>query len=372
MKTFNKIREDSLLEVLKASDPTGKWIHDFVHSDNPKFAGKSKKERIRMALGAAYGAKRANEETENIDEGIYNKDVERAFPDGKARGVKTGASAPKGTSTMPKDKNKAKGQPVNKMSEEIELEEGSFKYHMDKASAAQDRGDEKKKMYHLNNAKTARYAMKTSDYTKHKDLFDKYKQMTEGTELSEGAFSSGALKPSKAALDAIAKTPSKGTVRGKDAKGVYTAKTVNGKEVSRVYENKLADKETDYDFHPTIKNKKKPDEDESVPVHVVKPQITFSSLRNKNDKEKEEKNMDEAYPSYSGDRAEKLLKRSGDLYTQSKSENDPNKKSSLVAQSNKAHKVAMSAQKQHHKRNPEEVQAYVSRASKPPKGWTNE
>ena len=27
-------------EVLKSSDPTGKWIHDFVHSDNPKFAGK--------------------------------------------------------------------------------------------------------------------------------------------------------------------------------------------------------------------------------------------------------------------------------------------------------------------------------------------
>src|SRR5215472_5506694 len=31
------------------------WIHDFVHSDNPRFAGKSKKERINMALGAYYG-----------------------------------------------------------------------------------------------------------------------------------------------------------------------------------------------------------------------------------------------------------------------------------------------------------------------------
>jgi hypothetical protein len=64
MKKFNQFREDSLEEVLKATDPTGKWIHDFVHSDNPKFAGKSKEERIRMALGAAYGAKKANEGSE--------------------------------------------------------------------------------------------------------------------------------------------------------------------------------------------------------------------------------------------------------------------------------------------------------------------
>ena len=61
MKTFNSIREETLEEKLKASDPTGKYISDFVHSDNPKFAGKSKKERIRMALGASYGAKKTNE-----------------------------------------------------------------------------------------------------------------------------------------------------------------------------------------------------------------------------------------------------------------------------------------------------------------------
>ena len=32
-------------ERLKASDPTSKWISDFVHSDNPRFKGKTKKER---------------------------------------------------------------------------------------------------------------------------------------------------------------------------------------------------------------------------------------------------------------------------------------------------------------------------------------
>ena len=68
MKKFNQFREDSLLEVLKASDPTGKWISDFVHSDNPKFAGKSKKERIQMALGASYASKR-NEEVD-LEEAI--------------------------------------------------------------------------------------------------------------------------------------------------------------------------------------------------------------------------------------------------------------------------------------------------------------
>ena len=63
MKNFNTIREESLMEVLKSSTPTSDWIDDFVHSDNPKFAGKSKKERIRMALGASYAAKR-NEEVD--------------------------------------------------------------------------------------------------------------------------------------------------------------------------------------------------------------------------------------------------------------------------------------------------------------------
>ena len=68
MKKFNNLRDETLEEKLKSSDPTGKWIHDFVHSDNPKFAGKSKKERIRMALGASYGAKKVNEEIETTHE----------------------------------------------------------------------------------------------------------------------------------------------------------------------------------------------------------------------------------------------------------------------------------------------------------------
>ena len=60
-------------EKLTAADPASKWISDFVKSDNPKFAGKSKKERIQQALGAYYAKKRGtNEEVEQIDE-LENK-----------------------------------------------------------------------------------------------------------------------------------------------------------------------------------------------------------------------------------------------------------------------------------------------------------
>jgi hypothetical protein len=53
-------------EKLTAADPASKWISDFVASDNPKFAGKSKKERIQQALGAYYAAKR--EKNEEVDQ----------------------------------------------------------------------------------------------------------------------------------------------------------------------------------------------------------------------------------------------------------------------------------------------------------------
>lgn len=58
--------EEQLHEVLSKDAEAGDWISDFVKSDNPKFAGKSKKERIKMALGAYY-AKQRNEEVE-LDE----------------------------------------------------------------------------------------------------------------------------------------------------------------------------------------------------------------------------------------------------------------------------------------------------------------
>jgi hypothetical protein len=56
-----------LYEVLTKKTKAGEVVSDFVHSDNPKFSGKSKKERIKMALGAYYGmhpekSKKVNED----------------------------------------------------------------------------------------------------------------------------------------------------------------------------------------------------------------------------------------------------------------------------------------------------------------------
>jgi hypothetical protein len=63
-----EILDEMINEVLSKDASAGDWIHDFVHSDNPKFKGKSKAKRKEMAL-AAYYAKQRNEEVEQIDEG---------------------------------------------------------------------------------------------------------------------------------------------------------------------------------------------------------------------------------------------------------------------------------------------------------------
>jgi len=62
---LKKLRGEStehLDEVLTSKDPAGKWVHDFVHSKNPKFAGKSQEQRKKMALGAYYGSQRESVE----------------------------------------------------------------------------------------------------------------------------------------------------------------------------------------------------------------------------------------------------------------------------------------------------------------------
>ena len=51
-----------IAEKITKNTPTGDVIHDFVHSKNPKFAGKSKKERINQALGASYAMKKGKME----------------------------------------------------------------------------------------------------------------------------------------------------------------------------------------------------------------------------------------------------------------------------------------------------------------------
>jgi len=64
-----RVIDELISEVLGKDASAGDWIHDFVHSDNPKFKGKSKAMRKKMAL-AAYYAKQRNEEVE-ITEGKH-------------------------------------------------------------------------------------------------------------------------------------------------------------------------------------------------------------------------------------------------------------------------------------------------------------
>lgn len=47
--------EEQLDEILTKKTPASEVISDFVHSDDPKFAGDTKKQRIKRALGAYYG-----------------------------------------------------------------------------------------------------------------------------------------------------------------------------------------------------------------------------------------------------------------------------------------------------------------------------
>jgi hypothetical protein len=78
---------DKLLKLKEALDPNddaGVWIDDFVKSDNPKFSGKSKEERIKMALGAWYAAQKK----ENLSEEVTSSDIKIVLDAAKKIGGK--------------------------------------------------------------------------------------------------------------------------------------------------------------------------------------------------------------------------------------------------------------------------------------------
>ena len=81
-----------IAEKITKNTPTGDVIHDFVHSKNPKFAGKSKKERINQALGASYSMKKDKmEEADKPDfldldkDGDKKESMKKAAKDKKAK-----------------------------------------------------------------------------------------------------------------------------------------------------------------------------------------------------------------------------------------------------------------------------------------------
>ena len=86
----NYIEEESLFEaelqeVLSKDATAGEWISDFVHSDNPKFEGKSKKMRQKMALAAYYAKK-----NESVDDSypVTTDTVAGRMPGGMANTFK--------------------------------------------------------------------------------------------------------------------------------------------------------------------------------------------------------------------------------------------------------------------------------------------
>lgn len=97
---FSEREIDILIsEVLKASDDAGKWISDFVSSDNPKFAGKSKADRKKQALAAYYAAQKK----ESVE---YDSFIEE-----EVDLVKTGAKEIKHSNIKDKDDDKDTMEP---------------------------------------------------------------------------------------------------------------------------------------------------------------------------------------------------------------------------------------------------------------------
>jgi hypothetical protein len=79
--------DEMINEVLGKDATAGDYIHDFVHSDNPKFAGKSKAERKKMALGAYYGAQK--EAYEPSEAAITTDTLAGRMPGGKSNSFKS-------------------------------------------------------------------------------------------------------------------------------------------------------------------------------------------------------------------------------------------------------------------------------------------
>ncbi len=115
--------EDEINEVLSKDASAGDWISDFVHSDNPKFAGKSKEKRKQMAL-AAYYAK--NEEA--LPEASDGTGRELTATERNKLGTMAAMIAKEREEKQARDTAKAlaqRGLKKAKTNEDVEIEEGT-------------------------------------------------------------------------------------------------------------------------------------------------------------------------------------------------------------------------------------------------------
>ena len=76
-------KKEKVEEALGKSASASDFIHDFVHSKNPKFAGKSKKQRIQQAL-AAYYQKNEEERSPEFDHAIMEDEMPKPTSPGEA------------------------------------------------------------------------------------------------------------------------------------------------------------------------------------------------------------------------------------------------------------------------------------------------
>lgn len=78
------LTDKKLQEKITKSTSAGEVISDFVNSDNPKFDGKSKEERKKMALGAYYGM-HPEKSKKKVEESISDQRSSRKTSSEEAR-----------------------------------------------------------------------------------------------------------------------------------------------------------------------------------------------------------------------------------------------------------------------------------------------
>jgi hypothetical protein len=123
-KLEEPVLDELINEVMAKDASAGDYIHDFIHSDNPKFAGKSKAKRKEMALAAYYSKK--NEET--VQEGL--KDVAKNVAK-KAFKALTGGSDKDHLDRLKKDMYKK--EEVEQITEEMKTKTAYVPYiHTDR------------------------------------------------------------------------------------------------------------------------------------------------------------------------------------------------------------------------------------------------
>lgn len=153
-----------------AADPDSGYGSNKYH-DPQKFADYAKKHKDAKSAAAVQGAADGK--------GHYPRDNHVSGHDSMGFRKNRSTNPAMVTKAGKLTKTAQQGLKTQLRSEEIEeeLTEANFAATMKKAIAAHERGDHARAKYHLDNAKTARYSMKSTEISKHKDLLDKYKEL---------------------------------------------------------------------------------------------------------------------------------------------------------------------------------------------------